>query len=123
MTKYIIILFLISIFQISCNTTDYKIRKVKETFENGNLRIVKFYKSDGDTISCFLKEYYENGQLKREGLIKDSIVHGYWKYYYENGNLMQTGEYIIDDSINNGNWTYSYKQPLKDGKWKYFKRT
>ena len=37
------------------------------------------------------EEYYENGQLKAKGTIRDGEVEGRWEEYYENGLLMTKG--------------------------------
>ena len=37
------------------------------------------------------EEYYENGQLKAKGTIRDGEVEGRWEEYYENGRLMTKG--------------------------------
>ena len=61
------------------------------------LRIVLF----GVLVSCNMnnkeieevKEYYEDGTLKKEGYYKDRKVHGKWKFYHPNGELDFTQEY------------------------------
>ena len=47
-------------------------------------------------------EYYENGQIKQEGIYKNGIRDGKWIYYRENGQI---------------GWEKTWKKGKKDGKW------
>jgi antitoxin component YwqK of YwqJK toxin-antitoxin module len=63
----------------------------KEYYENGNLRKEETYKEDKREGAY--KEYYENDTLREEGEYKEGKQHGLCKQYYENGNLREEGEY------------------------------
>ncbi len=41
----------------------------------------------------YKKEYYQKGDLKAEGWIKNGIKEGYWKFYHPNGKLAEKGHY------------------------------
>lgn len=111
MNKINYILILTTIL-LGCSET--KVEKIIDYYENGQVKSKRIFKTEMDSINYVLVEFYKNGEIKRTGPVKDSIIHGPWEYYYDNGKLMQKGLYIIDDSLNNGNWTYSYKLPLID---------
>ncbi|NOQ71771.1 MAG: hypothetical protein GQ574_07215 [Crocinitomix sp.] len=98
----------------SCWQSDGNFDRVIDHHENGQIKSKRLYDSKLDTVNFVLQEYYINGEMKRTGPVKDSIVHGAWEYFYDNGNLAEKGNYIIDDSLNNGNWSLSYKLPLLD---------
>ena len=66
------------------------------------------------------EEYYENGQLKAKGTIRDGEVEGRWEEYYENGRLMTKG--TIKDGEHDGpyehydeNGRLMTKGTMKDG--------
>ena len=66
------------------------------------------------------EEYYENGQLKAKGTIRDGEVEGRWEEYYENGRLMTKG--TIKDGEPDGPYEHYYENgrlmmrgTMKDG--------
>lgn len=44
-------------------------------------------------MNKYTEIYYENGNLKYEGMVKNKIENGYGKKYYENGRLQYEGEW------------------------------
>jgi len=48
-------------------------------------------------------EYYDDGQLKAVGPMKDGQLHGRWKWYRRDGTLMRTGQFDHGTPI--GTWT------------------
>ena len=53
------------------------------------------------------KEYYENGNLKYEGLTRLDLRVKEWKFYYENGKLQFIGDYKYGEQ--NGLWKIYYE--------------
>ena len=53
------------------------------------------------------KEYYENGNLKHEGLTRLGLRVKEWKFYYENGKLQFIGDYKYGEQ--NGLWKIYYE--------------
>ena len=53
------------------------------------------------------KEYYENGNLKYEGLTRLGLRVKEWKFYYENGKLQFIGDYKYGEQ--NGLWKIYYE--------------
>jgi antitoxin component YwqK of YwqJK toxin-antitoxin module len=70
----------------------------KEYYENGQLKIVGFYK-DGKQEGEW-KEYHENGQLKSVGSFKNGRQEGEWKAYDENGQLKVIIHYKNGEVVN-----------------------
>ncbi len=85
--------------------------------------------------------FYQNGNLKVEGMYKNNRPSSVWKYYYESGNLKQTISYSSDSTsfsqffyengllkkegyflnhLKDSLWTYYYEsgKPLKKGLYK-----
>jgi antitoxin component YwqK of YwqJK toxin-antitoxin module len=65
----------------------------REYFINGWLKFEGFYVND--QLDGLVKWYYDYdksdyNQVKKEGLIRNGLMIGPWKYYYSNGNI----EYI-----------------------------
>jgi uncharacterized protein YdhG (YjbR/CyaY superfamily) len=53
-------------------------------------------------------EFYDNGQVKAEGPMKDGDLHGAWRWYRADGSLMRTG---------------SFRRGVATGEWTTFDRT
>lgn len=61
--------------------------------------------------SCSVqKEFYESGNLKARGKVKNDIKNGNWQLFYENGNIYQIGAY------SNGRETGEWKIFHENGK-------
>jgi len=74
-------------------------------YENGQLKEkgnIKDGKLDG-----LVERYYENGQLKEKGNIKDGMRDGLYESYYENGQLKEKRNYKEDQL--HGLWEYYYE--------------
>ena len=63
--------------------------KFKNYYENGNLKREGEYKEG--KYNGKIKNYYENGNLKKEAYAKEGKYDGKIKEYYENGNLKKRG--------------------------------
>ena len=48
--------------------------------------------------------YYENGQKRQEGKVKNVKEEGMWRYWYENGQKMKKGKYKDGQQV--GTWVY-----------------
>jgi len=77
----------------------------KAYYESGELMGLSIFSND----AIASKGYFENGNLKFEGIrTKSDQKIGIWKFYYENGNLSATGSYDIDGN-ENGLWQQYYE--------------
>jgi antitoxin component YwqK of YwqJK toxin-antitoxin module len=77
-----------------CSHTDhYEIRQLMTIWEAN------------DTIgrmNGYVKNYYDNGVLQNEGMMKNGLPTGVWKFYDPYGKLNQVGEYVMGKR--NGRW-------------------
>lgn len=134
--KNILLVVVVVFFISACQSGDGKKVRVKseeevlESYANGTPRIVRtFDEADGKRQYTFEKEYFEDGNLNKEGAIKDGHRHGEWKGYYRDGNLKNTG-YFKNGKRNdttiayyeNGNVKYVgiFNNGEKTGIWKVF---
>lgn len=90
--------------------------------------IIEFTVINGIKYGSF-KTYFLNGQLEKEGLIKNNKNVGEWKYYFENGQLETIGSYY--ENIPYGQWKSfyingniktigTYRFGKQQGAWEYY---
>ena len=101
--------------------------KVIVAFPNGQPQTVQMLNKSGECVKEI--EYYETGQVKMEGGMKNSKREGEWKAYFPDGRMqshgffkndLRTGEATVWRE--NGN-LYSegfYKEGKHCGKWKWY---
>lgn len=109
---------LLIILLIILNSCGEKTKKVY--YDNGELFYEKHSLPDNNDSIFYTKEYYRNGNLKQEGLLRDdSIMEGHWKLYFSDGVLRWEGEYRNSKII--------HEKYSKNWKWvnmdQYFKGT
>ncbi|MBO7244784.1 MAG: toxin-antitoxin system YwqK family antitoxin [Alphaproteobacteria bacterium] len=84
----------------------------------------KMCEQSGNLANGILKEYYENGKLKRETPYKNGVNEGIEKGYYESGNLFGEVPYkngmpegIVKEYYENGNLRFEvpYKNRAREG--------
>jgi antitoxin component YwqK of YwqJK toxin-antitoxin module len=63
------------------------IRKVNDTYENGNPKAVYYYSAIAQTQLLKKELFYESGKIKLKGFYKNNLKNGQWLYYHENGNI------------------------------------
>ncbi len=134
--KKIVLLVIMIAFLAACNSGDGKSVRVSsdeevlESFANGTPRLVREYEeADGKRTHIFEKEFYEDGNLAKEGSLKDGQKDGEWKSYYRSGKLWSEG-FFKDGKRNdttvayyeNGNVKYVgiFQDGNKTGTWKLF---
>ncbi len=85
--------------------------------------------SEGGQRDGLWKGYYDNGQLRYEGVFNDGKETGVFKYYYKSGNLEKELLYIEDGVHAKVRFYYSNKNiktlgeyclKIRCGKWEYF---
>lgn len=132
-------MFLMVLLVISaCDSGDGKVKKVKvekdemvlESFANGSPRIVRVFKErEGKSDFEFEREFYEDGNLLKEGAIVDNAKSGVWKSYYRDGTLWSEGSFVkgkregvIKSYYPNGKLKYegSFKMGEKKGQWNFY---
>lgn len=55
-----------------------------------------------ERINGYVKNYYDNGSLMNEGMVKNGLPTGIWKMYDSDGNLSRVGQYI--NGKRDGRW-------------------
>jgi antitoxin component YwqK of YwqJK toxin-antitoxin module len=134
--KNIALMIIIFVVAVSCSNDGPKEVKLEEgekvvtSFANGTPQLVREMKEkDGKLEAVYEKEYYEDGNLLKEGAILENQRHGTWKAYYRSGKLWNVGSYdrgVRSDSIvgyyPNGNVKYRglYTDGQKSGSWMYY---
>jgi len=119
-------LFLVTVLMLSSCTAQLT-EKVEAKFPNGQPRIVRYYdKSD----KCVKEtEYYESGQVKMEGGMKDGKWEGKWVAYFPDGRMQSVG--YFENGLRTGQATVwqengnllqegFYKEGKHCGKWKFY---
>ena len=74
-------------------------------FESDQIIAEGITQMDG-TRSGFWKEYWDNGNVRSEGVYIDGVRDGEWTFYRFSGEKEQQGEYVQGDF--NGRWTWWY---------------
>ena len=69
----------------------------------------KFVAVDNDMIQATY--YYDNGQVKQEGVYLDGKLHGKWVSYNEDGTKQTSGEYNQGEKV--GTWTFYNASTIK----------
>lgn len=70
-----------------CSHTDhYEIRQLMTIWQG---------KDTVDRMNGYVKNHYDNGVLQNEGLMKDGLPTGVWKFYDPYGKLNQVGVYVM----------------------------
>ena len=98
------LVILLAVCAVSCKHKKERIEK--DYYDTGELRTIWNYQNDS---ICYLKLFYKNGHLEREGTVKnDSIVEGHHRFYYSDGTLLWEGEYInsVPQSEYKKDWTW-----------------
>lgn len=90
-------------------------RVVKDTYPNGQQKVVNIYPDCNDTSLYKVQFFYENGQLASEGFFKDGKKNGHFKSWYENGQL--ESDWNVLDGKENGfiQCWYTNGQKKKEG--------
>lgn len=107
-------------------------KEVISRYTNGAAQIERDYKMiDGKRLAVFEWEYYEDGNILKEGpLGATEKRHGTWKSYYRDGILWSEGGFTngLRQGITvtyhpNGKKYYEgqYNKAQKSGVWKFFK--
>ena len=123
--KKIFILLATALMVASCSAQ--LTEKVEVSYPNGQPQIVKMLNKSGDCVKEI--EYYETGQVKMEGSMKDGNREGEWKAYFPDGRVQSIGSFVKGLRMGqatvwqeNGNLLQEgfYKEGKHCGKWKFY---
>ena len=101
--------------------------KVEASFPNGEPRVIHCYDKHNQCVKE--TEYYESGQVKMEGGMKDGQMEGDWVAYFPDGRMQSKGTFKNGKRTGaatvwqeNGNLLQVgfYKEGKHCGKWKYY---
>ena len=92
---YSVFLILVSICSFSCNSNSQSIQEVKQYYNNGQIKATGFIK-DGKKVSN-AKLYYPNGNLKQVGQWQNDKQEGLWIFYYEDGTVSGKANFKNDE--------------------------
>lgn len=98
---------IIMIAFLSCSNSESVKEVVKEKYADGTPKVVEIFEGNKKVKE---KEFYTNGQLKRDCAFNDTLRNGECLLYHENGNLQSKGSFV--DGKRNG-WIYDF---LENGK-------
>lgn len=121
-----ILLFAVSVLVLAVCTPKLT-EKVESRFPNGHVQLVKMLDKSGDCVKEI--EYYESGQVKMEGPMKNGEREGEWIAYFPDGRPQSIGEFkngVADGRTlvywGNGNlrWQGTYKEEMRCGIWKFY---
>ena len=124
MKKVFLLLGLI-IALASCNSK--LTEKVEVSFPNGQPQMVHYYDRHDKCVKE--TEYYETGQVKMEGAMKEGNREGEWKAYFPDGRVQSIGTFVNGLRTGqatvyqeNGNLLQEgfYKEGKHVGKWKFY---
>ncbi|MBQ6770563.1 MAG: hypothetical protein IJP44_06225 [Bacteroidales bacterium] len=118
-------LFVMFLAMTAC--TSKLTEQVEAMFPNGQPQYVKVLDKSGNWVKEI--EYYDSGQVKMEGGMKDGKREGEWIAYFPDGRPQSRGNFkegkmdgLSKVYWDNGNqrWEGFYKEGRRCGKWKYF---
>jgi hypothetical protein len=102
--KHAIFFFCITLTAISCSNMkeNNHARIIWDKYDNGNYKTVHQYLKDTADMNddYYYQEFYENGNLKIQGLENQRTRKGEWKVYYDNGDLK--AKFIFENNVLNG---------------------
>lgn len=122
--KKLLALLLIVLSFSACHTLT---EKVEVKFPNGQPQIVRYY--DKSDVVVKEVEYYESGQVRMEGGMKNGKRDGLWTAYFPDGRPQSIG--YFEDGMRTGQATVYqengnlyeegfYKKGKHCGKWKFY---
>jgi antitoxin component YwqK of YwqJK toxin-antitoxin module len=132
MRKIFYLLFIFLLFNACQNrSVPNQGLEVVSAFSDGSVKIDRRYTTlNGVKTSNYQREFYNDGQLYKEGPLKNEKPDGLWKSYYQNGTLWSEGEF--DQGVRNGisrtfhengslYYEGTYDHAKKVGLWKFFR--
>ena len=124
MKKIFLVLFM-ALALVSCNVQ--LTEKVESKYPDGKPKLVRYYDKQDNCVKE--TEYYDSGEMKMEGRMKDGKREGEWKAYLRDGrpwsiDTFKDGELEGPSTVywENGNlrWEGNYKAGVHCGHWKFY---
>ena len=83
------------------STSNLKFKTVTKYHTNGNIILIASY--DNGIVTGKFKKFYDNGNIKSEGMYNKMKKEGVWKYYNEQGVFLKEEFYDNGTLVENGN--------------------
>ena len=123
--RKIFLVFCTMLFLASC--TAQLTEKVMVSYPNGQPQVVHYFDKHNNCVKE--TEYYDTGQVKMEGGMKDGKMEGEWAAYFPDGRMQSKG--FFSDGLRTGRATVGqengnllqegfYKEGKHCGKWKFY---
>ena len=123
--RKIFLVFCTMLFLASC--TAQLTEKVMVSYPNGQPQVVRYFDKHNNCVKE--TEYYDTGQVKMEGGMKDGKMEGEWAAYFPDGRMQSKG--FFSDGLRTGRATVwqengnllqegFYKEGKHCGKWKFY---
>lgn len=123
--KKVLLYFALALTFASC--AEKLTERIVGTYPDGKPQKVQYCNRKGDCVKEI--EFYESGQVKMEGTIKDNNREGEWKAYFPDGRVQSIGTFV--DGLRTGQATVwqengnllqegFYKKGKHCGKWKFY---
>ncbi len=123
--KKALLLFSMVLAMVAC--TPRLDEKVVVSYPDGTTQKAQYFNRKGECVKEV--EYYETGQVKMEGAMKDEKRVGEWKAYFPDGRMQSIGTFV--DGLRTGKATIwqengnllqegFYEEGKHVGKWKFY---
>ena len=123
--KHLFLILILAMTMVSC--AQKLTEKIEVKYPNGNPEIVLMLNKSGECVKKI--EYYDSGQVKMEGPIKNGQREGEWTAYFRDGRVQSHGFFKNGERTGAATVYYSngnllsegfYKEGKHCGHWKWY---
>lgn len=123
--KNIFLILILAMTMVSC--AQKLTEKIEVKYPNGNPEIVLMLNKSGECVKKI--EYYDSGQVKMEGPIKNGKREGEWTAYFRDGRVQSHGFFKNGERTGAATVYYSngnllsegfYREGKHSGHWKWY---
>ncbi len=82
-----------------------------------------FFGQQPEENMVYHKAYYQTGNIKEEGWLKNGVKDEFWKFYHTNGKISEQGHYQNNQRVSYWYFYDSYGKPLQEGHYKDGKKS
>ncbi len=100
-TKYLLGALIAAIVLMMVGCKNQQTKEVVSFYKDGKPKMEQVYsKSNGTKVIVKEIQYYENGNIKMEGELKEGFRNGKWVFWFEHGSIWSEG--FFTDGIRTG---------------------
>ena len=123
--KHLFLTLILAMTMVSC--AQKLTEKIEVKYPNGNPEIVLMLNKSGECVKKI--EYYDSGQVKMEGPMKNGKREGEWTAYFRDGRVQSHGYFKNGERTGAATVYYSngnllsegfYKEGKHSGHWKWY---